>query len=183
MPIVQADPALFIPYFQVRYRVEVGLIFQKLKKGILRYLIVRSFGFPLFPHHVFHPRDLHFLKNSPKRRKYCFSVILNSLFICLRSLAESCRNQNPVILNVSDTLIENISGLVSGLCGRQGRNPGLSRLLTIRILIPSNSMALETRPDCILPVRKGRVQQCLSRRMTHRKNIMNRHSEYFPYEL
>jgi len=67
---------------------------------------------------VFHPRDLHFCKNSPKRLKYCFSICLNSLFMCLRSLAESCRNQNPVILKVSDMVTENISGRVSGLCGR-----------------------------------------------------------------
>jgi len=72
----------------------------------------------LFPHHVFHPRDLHFLKNSPKRRKYCFSVTLNSLFMCLRSLVESWCSQYVVILNVSDMIIENISARVSGLCGR-----------------------------------------------------------------
>ena len=148
-----------IPHFQVRCGVKVGFIFQKLRKGILRYLIVRYFWFPLFPHNVFHPRDLHFFKNSPKRRKYCFSVTLNSLFMCLRSLVESWCSQYVVILNVSDMIIENISGRVSGLCGWQGRNPGLSRLLTIRILIPSNSMALETRPGSILPVRNGRVQQ------------------------
>jgi hypothetical protein len=114
---VQAGPALFVPHFQVRYRIKIGFIFQKLIQGILRYLIGKSFCFPLFPHHVFHPRDLHFLKNSPKRRKYCFSVSLNSLFRCLRSLVESWYIQYVVILNVSDMIIENISGRVSGLCG------------------------------------------------------------------
>lgn len=116
---MQAGPALFISYFQVRFGIEVGFIFQKLRKGILRSLIGRSFVFPLFSHHVFHPRDLHFLKNSLKRRKYCFSVTLNSLFMCLRSLVESWCSQYVVILNVSDMIIEIILARVSGLCGRQ----------------------------------------------------------------
>lgn len=108
---------IFVSHVQVRKRVKVRFIFQKVQKRILRDKIEIIFRLLLFFHHVFHPRDLHLFKNSPNRRKYCFSLSRNSLFRCLRSQAESWFIQYVVILKVSDMSTEFFSGRISGLCG------------------------------------------------------------------
>lgn len=95
-----------MPDYQVRYGVKVRFILKKFRKRVFRQYKEIFHRDILIGHHVFHPRDLHFCKNSPNRRKYCFSFSRNSLFRCLRSQAESCFIQYVVILNVSDMSTE-----------------------------------------------------------------------------
>lgn len=121
--------------------------------------------FPLFHHHVFHPRDLHFPKNSQKRRKYCFSLSLNSLFRCFRSFVESWCSQYIVILNVWDMIKEDISGRVSGLSGRRiltivqqpaartvSLQPGCARESCTRIRPPCNPVFIREQVQTIRSV-------------------------------